>query len=51
MEVLESIPDSKKTRADSDEYYKQNKDYRKRNRALDRVKQAFEGIVGVRCST
>jgi hypothetical protein len=33
----------------SDEYYKQNKDYRKRSAALARVKQAFEGIV--RCST
>lgn len=35
----------------SDEYYKQNKEYRKRNAALARVKQAFEGLVGVRCST
>lgn len=54
-EVLALIPDagtgnlSDKPR--SDEYYKQNKEYRKRNSALARVKQAFEGLVGVRCST
>ena len=34
-----------------DEYYKHDKGYRKRNFALARVKQAFEGLVGVRCST
>jgi hypothetical protein len=55
-ETLARIPDvgvlqdiSSKPR--SDEYYKQNKEYRKRNAALARVKQAFEGLVGVRCST
>lgn len=35
----------------SDEYYKQDKVYRKRNFALARVKQTFERLVGVRCST
>ena len=34
-----------------DEYYKQNKDYRKRSRALARVKQALESLVCVRCRT
>lgn len=56
LEVLALIPDiggthdlSSKPRAD--EYYKQNKEYRKRNAALARIKQAFESLVGVRCST
>jgi hypothetical protein len=53
--VLELIPDAKggafSDESHSDEYYKQNKEYRKRNFALARVKQAFEGLVGVRCST
>ena len=53
--VLELIPDAtggaSSDELHSDEYYKQNKEYRKRNFALARVKQAFEGLVGVRCST
>jgi hypothetical protein len=50
-EVLQLIVDVDKANPQSDDYYKQNKEYRKRSRALDRVKQAFESLVGVRCST
>ena len=54
--VLKLIPDAREKESSSDkprsdEYYKQNKEYRKRNFALARVKQAFEGLVGVACST
>ncbi|MBU6400757.1 MAG: hypothetical protein KGS61_10590 [Verrucomicrobia bacterium] len=54
--VLALIPDAQPKgnppeQPRSDEYYKQNKEYRKRNFALARVKQAFETLVGVRCST
>jgi hypothetical protein len=53
--VLKLIPDAAASKSpeetQSDEYYKHGKEYRKRNFALARVKQAFEGLVGVRCST
>jgi hypothetical protein len=53
--TLALIPDAKGGESSheprSNEYYKQNKEYRKRNSALARVKQAFEALVGVRCST
>jgi hypothetical protein len=55
-EALELIRDAKNKESSgdephSDEYYKQNKEYRKRNFALARVKQAFESLLGLRCST
>jgi hypothetical protein len=45
------IPEAKKPTLQTDEDFKANKDYRKRNRAMARLKQAFESLVGVRCRT
>jgi hypothetical protein len=50
--VLELIPNAQvgefSGESHSDEYYKQGKEYRKRKRALERVEQAFERLVGVK---